>query len=42
MILHREPAPEEVKAWTTAMEKGESRESVLRDIRNSPEAVGMA
>lgn len=38
MILHREPAPDEIKAWTTAMEAGESREAVMRDIQNSPEA----
>lgn len=37
-ILHREAKPEEVKAWVTAMEKGESREGVMKDIANSPEA----
>lgn len=37
-ILHREAKPDEVKAWVTAMECGESREEVMRDIQNSPEA----
>lgn len=37
-ILHREAKPEELSAWVKAMENGESREGVLRDIMNSPEA----
>lgn len=37
--LQRNPQPDELKAWTTAMEKGESREGVMRDIANSPEAL---
>lgn len=37
-ILHREAKPDEVKAWVTAMECGESREGVMKDIQNSPEA----
>lgn len=38
LILHREAKPEEVTAWVKAMEKGESREGVMKDIQNSPEA----
>lgn len=37
-VLHREAKPDEVKAWVSAMEHGESREEVMADIRNSQEA----
>lgn len=38
VILGREAGVDEIAAWTGAMERGESREEVMRDIQNSPEA----